>query len=213
MNFHEIDKKLNNKISIGNYFISFFVYKGNFYWIIDWSEHFNMNHLKIVESICERRKNSPYRPKNLTIDEWRQKMIREFREGIHTLTTDLFPAYRDGEDAHVISTETLRDYFWSTDIEIYKKLSTEMENFLSLGTPPNLDLYDEMDVLNSRLPKFYINYDRRIFIHKNYEREHERFALDGWLAEYGDFFHMIPTSHRYWTSDDGLDLGRGLNFN
>ncbi len=213
MNLSLIENNLDNKITSGNYFIAFFVHRRKLYWIIDWSEHFNLNQLENINAICSATGDSSYKPKELTVDEWRQQMIDDYRGGIPTLTENLFPVYRDGEDAHVVTTETLRNYFWSTDIEIYKKLSKEMENFASLGARPNLNLYDEIDDLNSRLPKFYINYDRRIFIHKNYERAHETVALDGWFAEYGDFLHMIPTSHRYWTSEDGLDLGRGLNFN
>lgn len=213
MNLSIINKTLSDEILSQNYEIGFYVHNRSYYWIVDQSSNFTMNYLKTIDYICRSEDFKSVKPRNLTVEQWRQEMIRSFRGGIPVLTEDLFSIYRDNENTAVVSTDALREFIWSVDIEIYSRLSRGMDDFMSLGVFPSNDMIGDFDNLNHKLPKYYINYDRQIFIHKCNEQSHETDALDGWFAEYGDFLHMIPTSHRYWTSDDGLDLGRGLNFN
>lgn len=213
MNLSKIDNALSDEILSANYEIGFYVHRREYYWIADYSENFRTNYMKTIDHFCSSENFKTAKPADLTIEEWRQSMASSFRGGIPILTEELFPKYRDNENTPVVSTDLLRQFIWSAGIEKYKTIANKMDEFMSTGRLPNQDMISDFDDLNHRLPKFYINYDRQIFIHKCHERSHETSALDGWFAEYGDFLHMIPTSHRYWTSDDGLDLGRGLNFN
>lgn len=58
-----------------------------------------------------------------------------------------------------------------------------MEQSLSFGMPTS----DELSILGNRifpmLPKFYANYDRKIFMHMVRGRSYEAVVLDGWWGK------------------------------
>lgn len=53
-------------------------------------------------------------------------------------------------------------------------------------------------IMASRLPLFYINFDRKMYMHLEKNRFHEKSAGVEWFAQYGDFLALIPDSERYW---------------
>ncbi|MFG5382760.1 hypothetical protein [Yoonia sp. R2-816] len=141
-----------------------------------------------------------------------QKAQKEFRGGIVTLTEDSFPTYRDGDLAKVVTTDMLRDEFFNEDSGQYADLSGAVEAELSFNTPMSEDLIQLRMRLFSKLPKFYINYDRKIFMHMVHGRLYDKVVLDGWWGAEFDFEHMMPTSHRYWTRDAREDFWAITNF-
>jgi hypothetical protein len=136
----------------------------------------------------------------------------EFRGGLPTLTEDLFPAYRDGGPAKVVTTEVLRDEFFIEDQGQYSELSKSIEQSLSFDAGASEEMIQLRMRLFSKLPKFYINYDRKIFMHMVRGRFYDKVVLDGWWGAECDFEHMIPISHRYWVRGVAEDFWAVTNF-
>lgn len=205
MNLVEIDKGLREGIVKREDCVGFFVCDGSYYWIIDWEAHFNLDQKKNFDAALTAK----FKP----MPKWQHaEAMREFRGGIPTLTAELFPKYRDGETAKVVTTYTLRQEFFLEDTGQYAALSREMEVELSFNTPMQQEMVQLRERLFSKLPKFYINYDRKIFMHMVRGRSYESVVLDGWWGAEGDFEHMIPTSHRYWARSLDEDFWAATNF-
>ena len=141
-----------------------------------------------------------------------KKLQDEFRGGILKLTKESFLRYRAGETAKITTTEVLHREFFIEDTGQYRELSTCMQKEISFNIPMREDLVQLRMRLFSKLPKFYINYDRKIFMHMVRGRFYESAALDGWWAAEGDFEHMIPISHRYWVRSIKEDFWSVTNF-
>lgn len=206
MNLAEIDTALRESLLKREDCIGFFVYKGTFCWVASWEAFFNLDQKKNFDAGIKKYKDNPR-----LVSEY-QKGYKEFRSGIVTLTEDLFPRYRDGETAKVLTTDMLRGEFFSEDAGQYSVLSRQVEAELSFNTPMREELIQLRMRLFSKLPKFYINYDRKIFMHMVRGRSYEAVVLDGWWGAECDFEHMIPTSHRYWVRSIDEDFWAVTNF-
>lgn len=74
-----------------------------------------------------------------------------------------------------------------------------IERFLSTLTEP---VSGEWDKLRMRLPRFYINFDKKIYRHTDWDRGNEKFVPAGWNAQANnDFGLLIPDDQRYWLID------------
>lgn len=206
MNLVEINSGLRERILSGEERVGLFVFGGKYLWIIDWSEHFNLNHMKNIDALCQDENLMRYLPAGKSVETYRMEVIQRYRGSLPTLTADLFPRYRDSESAKVATTDMLRREFFHEDTGLYAELSKQMEAELSFNAPMEEELVQLRMRLFSKLPKFYINYDRKIFMHMVHGRSYESAALDGWWAAEGDFEHMIPTSQRYWVRDASEDF-------
>ena len=212
MNLAAIDPALSQKLLAQEEHIGFFVFESNFYWVIDWDEHFNLNYQKNIDAIGKNKTLMQYLPKGKSIQQHQAEVANRYRNGIVTLTEDLFPTYRDGDLAKVVTTDMLRDEFFNEYNGQYGELSGAMEAELSFNMPMSEDLIQLRMRLFSKLPKFYINYDRKIFMHMVRGRFYDKVVLDGWWGAECDFEHMIPTSHRYWVRDQHEDFWAVTNF-
>lgn len=212
MNLAQINDELRESILMREECIGFIVHSGNYYWIIDWEAHFNLDQAKNIEALCEKPQYRRFMAADLTVNQWRQQQLSGFREGIPTLTSELFTRYRDGQSAKVATTELLRQEFFYDDHGQYAEMSRLIEEALSFGTSMPEDLMALKARLFSKLPKFYVNYDRRLFMHMVQGRSYETVVLDGWWGAEGDFEHMIPISHRYWSRNTLEDFWAVTNF-
>lgn len=212
MNSVEIDENTRRSLLEREKCIGFFVYQGDFVWIIDWSDNFTLDQQKNIDALCTEERYRKFLPAGLTIQQWNKKLQDEFRGGIPVLTSELFPKYRDGQLAKVVNTNLLRDEFFSGDVCQYADLSFAMEKELSFSVAMPEDLVQIRSKLFSMLPKFYVNYDRKIFMHMARGRSYENVVLDGWWGAEGDFEHMIPAAHRYWVRSIDEDFWAVTNF-
>jgi len=212
MNLAEIDRSMSQKILSREEHIGFFVFKGSYYWVVDWDEHFNLNYQKNIDAIGNDKGLMQYLPKGKSVEAYKAEVASRYRGGIVTLTESLFPTYRDGDLAKVVTTDMLRDEFFIEDNGQYADLSRAVETELSFNIPMSEDLVQLRMRLFSKLPKFYINYDRKIFMHMVRGRFYDKVVLDGWWGAECDFEHMIPTSHRYWTREPSEDFWAITNF-
>lgn len=212
MSLVEINSALLDKLYENKEYIAFFVYKGHYSWVIDWDENFNLNHQRNIDALCKDNNLMKYLPAGQTISSYKKQITERYREGIPILTQELFPKYRDGNSAKVVTTAQLRELFFDEDNGQYLTLSNMIEQTLSFDTSMTEDMISLRSRLFSKLPKFYINYDRKIFMHMVRERFYEKVVLDGWWGAQGDFEHMIPISHRYWTRNLNEDYWAVTNF-
>lgn len=198
MNLENINSQTKRALIEGNEQIAFIVYHGEYYWVIDWGEHFNLNHTKNIDSLCQSKELMSFLPEGETVDGYRRKLIQRYREGIPILTDSLLPDYLNSRSTKVVSTKLLNLVFFSNDVTGLRELSFTIEQYLSFGTSISEVLRQRISQCSAMLPKFYINYDRKIFMHMVSGRYFENAVLDGWWGACADFEHMIPTSHRYW---------------
>lgn len=212
MNLAIIESSLRHKILTHEEQIAFCVYHGECIWIIDWDEHFNLDYMQNIQAVCSDKDLMNHLPADKTVEEYRKEVILRYRDGITTLTDDLFPKYRNSKSAKTVSTELLREEFFAEDTGQYKNLSKQIETEISFNTPMQETFVQLRMRLFSLLPKFYINYDRKIFMHMVRGRFYESVILDGWWGAEGDFEHMIPTSHRYWVRNKDEDFWAITNF-
>ncbi len=206
MNLAEIDGDTRERLLNREDCIGFFVFQGEYHWIVAWEAFFNLDQKKNFDAAIKKYQDNPR-----LLGEY-QKSYKEFRSGIVTLTEALFPTYRDGDLAKVVTAEMLRDEFFNEDNGQYAELSGAMEAELSFNTPMLDDLVQLRTRLFWKLPKFYVNYDRKIFMHMVRGRFYDKVVLDGWWGAECDFEHMIPTSHRYWVRDQREDFWAVTNF-
>ena len=212
MNLLEIRSEVRDALLSREQCIGFVVHRGKTAWLIDWADHFTLDQQKNIDAMCRDERYRRFLPAGLTPQQWKEKLQREFRDGIPTLTADLFPSYRDGTSAKVVSTDLLRDEFFIEDAGQYASLSNAIEDELSFNTPMSEEFVELRLRLSSKLPKFYVNYDREIFMHMVRGRSYETVVLDGWWGAECDFEHMIPTSCRYWVRDLSEDYWAITNF-
>ena len=212
MNLVEIEPNLQEKILTRAESIAFFVFNGEYFWIIDWPEHFNLDHMKNIEALCSDDELMRYLPIGQSKAQYRDQVIRRYRDGIPCLTREMFPKYRDSESAKVVTTELLRDEFFQRGSGELSSLSRAMECELSFGVKMDDKLFQLRENLSAKLPKFYINYDRKIFMHMVGGRSYEAVVFDDWWGAQVDFEHMIPTSYRYWVRSMNEDFWAITNF-
>ena len=184
MNLASIDQELRNNINQREQCVGFAVYEGVVSWVIAWEGHYNLDHKKNLDAYLAK---GSFKSR----EEYERALI-EYRGGIPTLTHDLFPKFMRGPWAKQVETSVLRDEFFIEDNGQYADLYGAVENELSFNTPMSEDLIQLRTRLFSKLPKFYINYDRKIFMHIVRDRFYEKVVLDGWWGAECDFEHMIP---------------------
>lgn len=153
MKLAHINQDLRNSILERQYCIGFFVYLGAYYWIIDWEAHFNLDQKKNFDAHLKRG--------DFNKDQY-EKALLSFRDGIPTLLPEYFPKYRDSKSAKVVDSSILREGFFRDDHGQYTKLESSMQEELSFNTPTPVHLVDLRIQLLSKLPKFYVNFDRKI---------------------------------------------------
>lgn len=175
--------------------IAVFVVKGKHYYLVDSKENY---------CIDVRPEYKSYIDKGFMKESLYGEAIRLFRNGIPVLTGDNFQAYISQKNVVVYSVEDMREFFISGHarehlIDFYDYI----ERFLSVLTVP---VSDEWDQWRIRLPSFYINFDKKIYRHTDWDRCHETSVPSDWNAQANsDFGLFIPDKAQYW-------LISGMNF-
>jgi hypothetical protein len=131
-----------------------------------------------------------------------ERSLRLFRGGVSVLSSVNFREYIDGAEAEIKTVEWMREFFLNGySAEKVSAFYSDVERFLSFGK--SLD-WQQWDFLRMKLPSFYINFDRGIYRHTDWDRLHEELALpkDRWDAKAGsDFGLLIPDKQQYWLTN------------
>ena len=110
--------------------------------------------------------------------------------------------YRGG--ASLLTKNNVFDYFDSLDISPRDK--KWMVNYFierSLMSSNEIITLEDWNKLEGRLPRFYINLDRNIFMHTNWDREFENNLPQGWRGEASSrFWSLVPDEQSYWHIED-----------
>ncbi|WP_329610977.1 hypothetical protein [Pseudomonas sp. KNUC1026] len=149
-------------------------------------------------NICldaERDYQSYLKDGEITQEQYEQS-CREFRGGVLKLTADNFLQYLTSSSVKILSSDDLRGCLGGG-----QKIFEDIERYFLTGEGLTQKLFEQANVVKSRLPGFYINFDRKIFMHMDDYRDHESSAYPDWFAQCADFNFLIPTSERYWMVD------------
>lgn len=175
--------------------VCLFVHKGRCYWVADNKSSFLLD---------GEREYKGYLEKGYISRAQYNSACSEFRGGALKLTADNFMRYLLVGEPEVLSRREFEDVllFGLDSIDV---LYRKVENYYLSGV--ELEAFDARiaSSLVSRLPMFYVNFDRRIYIHMDYGRMHEDSAYSGWSSGSSDFCYLIPSSERYWFLN-GMDF-------
>lgn len=164
--------------------VCFFVHSGRCYWVVDEKYNFSLDAEKDYRAYLEEG--------DITQEQYEQS-CKNFRGGVLKMTAENFPQYLDDSSEKILSSCDLKNFI-GADREIFERI----ENYFLTGEGLTPDLFRQANIIHSRLPRFYINFDRKIFMHMDDVRAHESLAYPDWVAQCYDFSFLIPARERYW---------------
>ncbi len=188
MNLESDNQKLLNHIFNGEKEIAIFVIDGEHYYISDSKDNF---------CIDVRAEYKLYIEKGWMKESLYNEAIANFRGGIPILDKSNFRNYITQSNVDIYSRDWMRSFFLLGRSDSYLvEFYSYIENFLSTLTEP---VSDEWDKWKMRLPKFYINFDKKIYRHTDWGRNHEKTVPSDWSAQASnDFGLLVPDRYQYW---------------
>jgi len=195
MNLENNYQDLLNAIFDGEKDIAIFVADGKHYYLFDSKDNY---------CIDVRPEYKSYIDKGLLKESLYEEAIKSFRSGIPVLSKENFRDYINKNNVSFYTAGWMKNFFISGRnsadvVDFYNYI----ERFLSSLTDP---VATEWDSWKMRLPKFYINFDKKIYRHTDWDRNHEDLAPSDWNAQANnDFGLLVPDKEQYWLID-------GMNF-
>ncbi|MGV2880328.1 hypothetical protein D9O29_23035 [Pantoea vagans] len=195
MNLTNEYQNLLKEIFNGNKDIAIFVVDGVHYYILDNKENF---------CIDVKPEYKAYIAKGWMKESLYDEAVSSFRNGVSVLSKDSFKDYITRNDVAIYTVDWMKSFFISGRnngqlVSFYDYV----ERFLSTSTDP---VSVEWDSWRMRLPKFYINFDKKIYRHTDWDRSHEASVPSDWNAQANsDFGLLVPDKEQYW-------LINGMNF-
>ena len=186
------DQTICDDLWSGEKSICFFVCSGEYFWILDYKYNFSLDAEKDYQA---------YLDKGHISQEQFVEASKEFRGGILKLTADNFLQYKDMKTTKTISNKDLREFIREDNFLNNSTLLEKVEKFFLFGSKLNGEDFRSSNVISSKLPMFYINFDRKIYMHMDWERSHEELAYSDWLAKASDFNFLIPDAEKYWVQE------------
>ncbi|MBP1483056.1 hypothetical protein [Acinetobacter nosocomialis] len=188
---------LLNSIFEGSCEIAIIVSQRKHYFIIDDKENFVIDIKPFYDSYLE---------KGILDENSYSFALKEFRGGASILNNENLPLYLSSlPEMNIKTLDWMKNFFkYKTNMDELEKLYIYMEDYLMSGEG---DIKNELwAVMESRLPKFYLNLDRNLFFHTDWQREFENQLPDNWKGKASSqFWSLIPDSYQYW-------IINGMNF-
>lgn len=197
MNLDPFNNELIESLQDWRDCFAYVVHNRKSYWILDWEAHFNLDQLKNFQASLR---------KGIINKERYEKVVSDYRGGVTQLTGETFDEYLRVVNPDLFSIAELKGFFFSSDFGKTKELSGCLEEYLSYGVELSVENRRLCGLYRALLPKFYINFDRKIFLHMYDGRMHDKVVNDGWYGAECDFEHMIPCGDRYWVRSIDEDL-------
>ncbi|HDS1581219.1 TPA: hypothetical protein QEL15_003324 [Stenotrophomonas maltophilia] len=184
------------KILDGEMAICFFVHRSAFYWVMDDRANFSLDAEKDYRAYLDRG--------HISASQY-DAACREFRGGILRLDENNFLEYLRAAGGGY-TTDEMAAMFKTNDADVGDPLGlhARVERFNVSGSGLAKGDFMAAERLAARLPGFYVNFDRKVFLHMESDRFHEDLAYPDWEAGFGDFCHLVPDGARYWM--DGADF-------
>ncbi|MBK4772817.1 MAG: hypothetical protein FT726_24750 [Pantoea sp. Morm] len=195
MNLATEVQEIHDSLFNGDVDIAIFVLNGSHYYIIDSKENYCIDVRPEYDAYIQ---NGWLKPEQL------DEALNSFRGGIPLLDKSNFFEYMKIANVKCFTKSWMHNFF------IHNKTKEDLcsfysyiENFLSTS---NEAVRPDWDEWRLRLPKFYINFDKKIFQHTDWERDHENLAPPNWSSQKNNMFGLlVPDSEQYWIID-------GMNF-
>lgn len=184
-------EQLINELWSGEMSVGVFVHSGTFYWMIDHAYNFTLD--------AERDYRAYLKKGDITAEQY-DSACKAFRQGFLTLTKENFRDYLLAAGESLVSRGVLEKLLYTAAHTEIGDLVMAAERHFVTGEPLGNDTFRIANEAASTLPLFYVNFDRKIFMHMDVDRSHEDLAHTDWFAKFGDFSFLIPDSERYWTS-------------
>lgn len=169
--------------------VCFFVFLKRCFWVVDERYNFCLDAEKDYHA---------YLDKGHITQEQFVLACKEFRGGVLKLTADNFPQYLKFVADRVFSSEALASLIVGDDSSEVVELLEKVEMYYLSGEKLSASDFKAASALSALLPKFYINFDRKIYMHMDVGRFHEELSYPDWVSECADFNFLVPDKEKYW---------------
>ncbi|QWA30095.1 hypothetical protein [Pseudomonas sp. RC3H12] len=184
----KLSQALFGELWDGEKSICIFVHLGRCFWVVDYKYNFCLDAEKDYRA---------YLDKGYITKEQYFLACNEFRGGLLKLTSDNFLQYIGGDGREILSQENLKSILMM-GLDLEGDLYEKIEQYYLSGAELNVNYFKAANAVASRLPMFYVNFDREIYLHMDNGRAHEDSAYPGWFAKCADFGYLIPDREKYW---------------
>lgn len=188
-----VSKELDYDLWIREKSICFCVHNEKYYWILDYRYNLTLNVEKEYRALLNMG--------DITEEQF-FSACQIFRGGVLNLDETNFLKYLETETVQQCTMQELRDLLQHNNYPSNISLLDRMEKFYLDGNDLTTEDFKASNELASRLPLFYINFDRKIYLHMDWQRRHEDLAYSDWLAQAGDFNYLVPDKEKYWVQDN-----------
>ena len=180
---------LANRVFNGELEIAVFVVDSKHYFIFDDKENYIIDIKPFYDDYLERHM--------ISLEQYHNALTM-CRGGASLLTSENVFNYFDSLEVSPKNKNWMNKFFIEGyDIEQLRNIYHFIENCLMSSN--EIITLDDWAILEARLPRFYINLDRNIFMHTNWERNFESALPKGWRGEASSrFWSLIPDHQSYW---------------
>ena len=180
---------LETRVFNGELDIAIFVVNSKQYFIFDDKENYIIDIRTIYKDYLE---------KEIISHNQYIQALKIYRGGASLLTKNNVFDYFDSLDISPRDKKWMVNYFIEGyDLNKLKNIYYFIES--SLMSSNEIITLEDWNKLEGRLPRFYINLDRNIFMHTNWDREFENNLPQGWRGEASSrFWSLVPDEQSYW---------------
>ena len=180
---------LETRVFNGELDIAIFVVNSKHYFIFDDKENYVIDIRTIYKDYLEKEM--------ISYNQYIQA-LKLYRGGASLLTQNNVFDYFDSLDISPRDKKWMVNYFIEGyDLNKLKNIYYFIES--SLMSSNEIITLEDWNKLEGRLPRFYINLDRNIFMHTNWDREFENNLPQGWRGEASSrFWSLVPDEQSYW---------------
>ena len=180
---------LETRVFNGELDIAMFVVNSKHYFIFDDKENYIIDIRTIYKDYLE---------KEIISHNQYIQALKIYRGGASLLTKNNVFDYFDSLDISPRDKKWMVNYFIEGyDLNKLKNIYYFIES--SLMSSNEIITLEDWNKLEGRLPRFYINLDRNIFMHTNWDREFENNLPQGWRGEASSrFWSLVPDEQSYW---------------
>ncbi|MCC4635884.1 hypothetical protein [Xanthomonas dyei] len=185
----KLNESVFDDLYIGEKSICFFVHHGKCYWVLDHKYNFSLDAERDYKAHLEKG----------VINKQQYILACEsFRGGILKLNSDNFLRYLEMDGKFLFSKDDLENILNFDGVGDVLSVLNSAEKYYLSGVELSADDFQAAGIFSSRLPMFYINFDREIYMHLDHGRFHEDLVYPGWIAKSFDFNFLIPEKEKYW---------------
>ncbi len=190
-----LDEQVLEDLWLNEKSVAYFVCNNTSYWVLDYKYHYQLDEEVEAKALLDKG--------HITLETF-YSGLKNSRGGISKLNKENFAKYLELDETIVLITSNLEQIiFHGLSQESLDKLYSSIEYHLSNGHEPEDNFLDAINQIKSRLPRYYINFDRQIYLHTDHDYSPESsVSYKGWVASVGDFSYYIPDSKNYWISNE-----------